>query len=173
MPPRLHQPEEEPKTVSIRTVQQCVGHTKTGARCKRRTARTPYCFAHLEKEQHLKIKPSRINGAGMGLYTTIRRQAHRMVAPYTGRTITRPHNTYRGDYVIQLTNNSPFKYVDANHTTSSSGRFANNARRRDHLTNNSHLSIDHRDRNQAKVVSSRTIPAGSEILARYGNAYWV
>jgi len=126
----------------------------------------------LEKEQHLKIKPSQIPGAGMGLYTTIRRPAHRMVAPYTGRAIERPRNTYNGDYVIQLTSNPPFKYVDANHTTDSAGRFANNARRRDHFTNNSHLAPDYRDPSKAKVVASRPIPAGKEIFAKYGNAYW-
>jgi hypothetical protein len=111
----------------------------------------------------------------MGLYTTTARPAHRMVAPYTGRHITRPENTYTGHYVIQLNSPPqapPYKYVDANHTTDGAGRFANNARRGDHFTNNSHLSIDRRPGGQAKVVASRPIPAGREIFTKYGGAYW-
>ena len=168
MPPR----PQEPISRSIRRSQQCTGHTKTGARCKRRTARTSLCWTHLLKEQHLRIKPSQIPGAGMGLYTTIRRPPHRMIAPYTGRPITRPENTYIGDYVIQLNNAPPYKYVDANHTTDAAGRYANNARRRDHFTNNSHLSPDPAHPHQAKVVASRPIPAGREVFARYGDGYW-
>ena len=162
----------EPISRSIRTSQQCIGHTKSGARCKRRTAKTQYCWTHLLAEQHLRIKPSQIQGAGLGLYTTIRRPAHRMIAPYTGRTITRPENTYTGHYVVQLTHAPPFKYVDSNHTTDGAGRYANNARRRDHFTNNSHLAIDRQHPSQAKVVASRPIPAGKEVFAKYGNAYW-
>jgi hypothetical protein len=108
----------------------------------------------------------------MGLYTTVRRPAHRMVAPYTGRAITRPENTYTGDYVVQLNDRPPYRYVDANHTTSGAGRFANNARRGDQFTNNSHLSIDRQNPDQAKVVASRPIPANKEIFVKYGADYW-
>jgi hypothetical protein len=34
------------------------------------------------------------------------------------------------------------------------------------------LSVDRLHPGQAKVVATRRIPAGREILARYGNAYW-
>ena len=168
-------PVREPPTDNIRKSQQCIGHAKTGARCKRRTARSPYCWTHLEKEQHLRIKPSQIPGAGMGLYTTVARPAHRMIAPYTGRHVTRPEDTYTGHYVVQLNSPPqapPYKYVDANYSTDGAGRFANNARRNDHFTNNSHLSPDRQHPNNAKVVASRRIPAGREIFARYGQGYW-
>jgi len=95
-----------------------------------------------------------------------------MIAAYTGRAITRPEDTYTGDYAIQLTHESPYKYVDANHTTDAAGRYANNARRRDHFTNNSHLAPDRAHPHQAKVVASRPIPAGREVFARYGDMYW-
>ena len=161
-------------TRSTRSVVQCVGHTRTGARCKRRTARTHLCYAHLEKEQHLRIKPSNIPGAGMGLYTTVARRAHRMVAPYSGEYVTKPRDNYGGDYVVSLNSPPdapPYKYVDARKTTDGAGRFSNNARRRDHRTNNSHLT-PHPNSREAKVVASRNIPAGTEILTRYGNDYW-
>jgi len=163
MPPR-RQERHRDEPDSIRKVQQCIGHTKTGARCKRRTSKTPYCFTHLEKEQHLKVKTSQIHGAGFGLYTTVRRPAHRMVAPYTGRSVTRDENDYRGNYVIQLNNNSPFKYVDANHTTDGAGRFANSAVRGDHFTNNSHLSLD-RQHHSSKSGSLSSHPSWPRNLA--------
>jgi len=162
----------EPISRSVRKSQQCVGHAKTGVRCQRRTAKTPYCWTHLLKEQHLRIKPSQIPQAGMGLYTTIKRPANRMIAPYTGRSIVRSNDTYRGDYVVQLNDSSPFRYVDANFTTDGAGRFSNNARRRDHFTNNSHLSLDRQHPNQVKVVASRPIPAGKEVFTKYGADYW-
>ena len=170
MPPRL---VLEPATKSVRTVQQCIGHTQSGSRCKRRTARTSYCWTHLLKEQHLKIKPSQIPNTGLGLYTTIRRPARRMVTPYTGRPIQRPENTYTGDYVLQLNHSPqapPYKYIDANQTTEAAGRFSNMARRRDHLTNNSKLWPDYRN-HQAKIVATRPIPAGGEIRTTYGRNY--
>lgn len=161
-------------TRAVRSVVQCIAHTRTGARCKRRTRRTNLCYAHLEKEQHLRIKKSSIPGAGMGLYTTIPRRKNRMVAPYTGEYVTKPQNNFGGDYVISLNsppNAPPYKYVDARKTTDGAGRFANNARRSDQKTNNSHLSANANSRD-AKVVASRNIPAGSEILAKYGAQYW-
>ena len=165
---------EDTYTRTSRSVVQCIAHTRTGARCKRRTRRTNLCYAHLEKEQHLKIKKSTIPGAGMGLFTTVQRRAHRMVAPYTGEYVTRPQDNYGGDYVVSLNGPPqapPYKYVDARKTTDGAGRFSNNARRQDHKTNNSHLSANSNSRD-AKVVASRNIPAGSEILTKYGNDYW-
>ena len=161
-------------TRTVRSVVQCIAYTRTGARCRRRTRRTNLCYAHLEKEQHLRIKKSTIPGAGMGLFTTIDRRAHRKVAPYTGEYVTKPQDNYGGDYVISLNappNAPPFKYVDARKTTDGAGRFANNARRGDHKTNNSHLYTNPNSQ-EAKVVASRNIPAGTEILAKYGNNYW-
>ena len=167
MPPDIH-------TTAIRKVVQCSGHTLSGARCRRRTSRTNLCYAHLEKEQHLRIKKSTIPGAGMGLFTTVPRRAHRMVAPYTGEYVTKPQDNFGGDYVISLNappDAPPFKYVDARKTTDGAGRFANNARSRDRRTNNSHLSANRNSR-EGKVVASRNIPANTEILARYGHNYW-
>ena len=110
----------------------------------------------------------------MGLYTTVARRAHRMVAPDTGEYVTKPRDNYGGDYVVSLNyppNAPPYKYVDARKTTDSAGRFSNTARRHDHRTNNSHLSA-HANTREAKVVASRNIPAGTEVLTRYGNNYW-
>ena len=171
MPPRLAM---EPPTHSVRTSQQCIGHTQSGARCKRRTARTQYCWTHLLKEQHLRIKPSTIPHTGMGLFTTIRRPAGRMVTPYTGRQISRPQNTYTGDYVVQLNDvprAPPFEYIDANHTTEAAGRFSNMARRQNHMTNNSKIWPDYQH-HQAKIIATRPIPAGGEVLSSYGRSYW-
>lgn len=158
---------------NVRSVVQCSGTSKTGTRCKRRTARTPLCYQHLEKEQHLRVKKSQIPGAGLGLYTTVRRPAHRMVAPYSGTL--HEHNEpggYGGDYVVQLNNRPPYKFVDANKSTDAAGRFSNMARRKDRFTNNAHLTADPKT-HMAKVVSNeRPIAAGREIFTKYGNSYW-
>jgi len=159
-------------TKKISTTVQCGGHTRTGARCKRRTARTSFCYFHLNKEHHLQIKKSQISGGGLGLWTTIARPAKRMVAPYTGEVVHREKNDYGGDYVIQLNNKSPFRYVDARRTNTAPGRFANMARTKDHKRNNAKLSLDYKNPNQAKVVSLQKIPANREILTSYGNQFW-
>jgi hypothetical protein len=97
-----------------------------------------------------------------------------MVAPYTGTLVQRPANRFGGEYVVQLNNFSkpyvpPFKYVDANKTTDGAGRFANDTR--NHRTNNTLLRLDPRN-HQAKLVSSKVIPAGKEVFTSYGKDYW-
>ena len=48
---------------------RCEAHNSNGTRCKRMVAiGVPYCFQHLNKVEHLKIKPSTIPGAGKGLF---------------------------------------------------------------------------------------------------------
>ena len=166
--------KKDTHTHNIRDVVQCKGYTNSGARCKRRTARTQYCYYHLEKVEHVKIKPSKIPGAGMGLFTTIKRPAHRLVASYSGELVSRKKNDYGGDYVIQLSNKPPYKYVDGRKTSSSAGRFSNMARRGDKgVRNNAHLAPDYKHPGQAKVVSNnKAIPANREVFTSYGRSYW-
>ena len=53
---------------------QCEGQTKIGLRCKRNVVRgTPYCWSHLFSAHKLRIGPSRIQGAGMGLFASTSR----------------------------------------------------------------------------------------------------
>ena len=46
---------------------QCVGRTKAGTQCRRRSCiGTPHCWQHLLADKHLRILPSTIEGAGEG-----------------------------------------------------------------------------------------------------------
>ncbi len=48
---------------------RCTGKTVSGTQCKNRACTTgPYCWQHLRKEEFLRVKPSTIKGAGMGLF---------------------------------------------------------------------------------------------------------
>ena len=156
-----------------RRVTRCIARTKLGARCKRRTARTNLCFAHLDSTLHLKIKPSGIRDAGLGLYTTKRRHIREVVAPYSGQKIVTNDPEYRGEYVLQTkrTPPPPYKYVDARLTTSGAGRFSNMARRGNHRKNNAKLGMSVRY-GTANVIAKRVIPAGGEVLTSYGDDYW-
>ena len=157
-----------------RRVTQCTGHTKKGLgpRCKRRTSRTNLCWTHLASEEGLKIKPSRIPNAGLGLFATKDFQIRKPVAPYTGRHISRPNEGYGGPYVLQLPPyRTPFKYVDANRSTDGAGRYSNTSRRGNPGVNNSRLMPDPDDRNVGRIMSTTAIPKGREILTRYGPDY--
>lgn len=49
--------------------EQCVATTNSGQRCKRNTViGCGYCYTHLLKLKHLRIKTSTIEGAGKGLF---------------------------------------------------------------------------------------------------------
>lgn len=48
---------------------KCKGSTLIGMPCKRKSCiGTPYCWSHLRSEKKLRIKPSRLRGAGKGLF---------------------------------------------------------------------------------------------------------
>ena len=47
---------------------RCKSQTKRGDRCKNRTRKSPKCWIHLATEDNLRIKPSTIQNAGLGLF---------------------------------------------------------------------------------------------------------
>ena len=155
---------------SIRKVVRCKGHTKSGARCARRTAKTPYCYQHLKSEQHLQVKQSHIKEAGLGLYTTIDRKKNKPIIEYTGRTVVSHNPDYGGDYVLQVKNDPP-TFINADETTDGAGRFSNMARRGQgyKLKNNSQLATD---RGKGSLKATKNIKSGDEILTNYGAGYW-
>ena len=158
---------------SIRDVVRCNGHTKTGARCKRRTAKTKFCFTHLKSELHLQVKKSNIPAAGLGLFTTVPRhydrKRHRgeVIAPYDGEIVESHNPNYGNDYALQIKRHPP-TFIDARKTTNT-GRWANNAHGGGQ--NNSNLKPDNRHQS-AQIRAARNIPAGGEVLTAYGRDYW-
>ena len=48
---------------------RCICESKNGERCKHKTViGSPYCYIHLLYNKHLRIKPSNIQGAGVGVF---------------------------------------------------------------------------------------------------------
>jgi SET domain-containing protein len=124
------------------------------------------------KKSQLVVKPSRIPGAGMGLFSTINIKKGQQIIEYKGRLErwcdVKKEDGYNG-YLLRVhrlwaINALPFKKA--------LGRFANDA-----------LGIGrhHRLRNNAEYVvyglkcfieATRDIRKGEEILVSYGNEYW-
>ena len=82
---------------------------KKRARCKIRTCATgPFCWIHTKSLDHLRIKPSKIRGAGKGLYTTTHRGPGNIVGHYTGEHLTKKQVESRypgrtlGEYTIKV-----------------------------------------------------------------------
>ena len=48
---------------------RCTSQTQNGKRCKNRTRKSHKCWIHLGKEDNLRIKPSTIPNAGLGLFS--------------------------------------------------------------------------------------------------------
>lgn len=165
--------------MSIRTVVQCHGHTASGARCKKRTAKSPLCWIHLEKEDHVRIKESTIPHAGLGLFTTIARRPHQKVTLYAKGSYVDHTPGHGGEYVLQVKNNPP-TFVDGAETTSGAGRYANNPRRGmrgvPQGSTNAGLGFSTRTDTAFVKTLNRGVPAGRELKASYGHnagqEYW-
>jgi hypothetical protein len=155
--------------MSVRVVVQCKAHTRDGRRCQRRTGKTDLCYQHLDKEYHVRVKPSQIPRSGMGLYTTVPRRRGQVISPYTGDILVNPRDNQLSPYALQVKKHPP-TFIDAKRTNTGSGRYANNCRH-GQCTNNAHLRPGG-GALTANVKASRNIPAGREVLASYGNQYW-
>ena len=58
---------------SEKTWNECVTHSSDGVGCKNISViGDPYCWVHLLWERHLRIKPSRIQGAGKGYFALVK-----------------------------------------------------------------------------------------------------
>lgn len=155
--------------MSVREVVRCSGTTGRGTRCARRTARTSYCYQHLEKQEHLKIKKSGIPNAGLGLFTTVKRKPGDKVAPYTGKIVITHDPDYGNPYALQVKKHPP-TFVDASVSTAGAGRFSNNCRN-GQCRNNAALSYNANQR-KASVKAKQVIMPGKEVYTAYGRGYW-
>ena len=150
---------------------QCIAVAdSTGERCKLRTARGRKCWHHTLRDDNLRVKPSGIKGAGLGLYSGKKRiKKGTSITRYTGEKMTRrqvekryPGNT-RAQYTLCGTKD---RCVDARRTdTPGLGRWANDARG-SKKRNNAKLTRVH------SVKATRNIPPDTEIFASYGASYW-
>ena len=157
---------------SVKECQRCEATTKSGNRCKNRTCRGKLCWQHLKKQEGLRVKPSGIQGAGMGLFTTKPFKKNEKIANYTGEQMSRtqinqryPGNTV-GEYVLCDGNRSNSRCVDGRKTNSSVARFANDAKGTTQRNNARFLQRGF------GIKAGRNIPANREVLVPYGRTYW-
>ena len=68
---------------------RCISKTQDGTRCKNRTTKTNKCWLHLAYRDNLRIKPSTIPNAGLGLFFyKLHVKRYHKLGRYTGRRTT-------------------------------------------------------------------------------------
>ena len=157
--------------MSEKVCERCTATAKNGSRCRNRTCRGDKCWQHLKRDSGLRVRPSQIQGAGMGLWTTRPFKPNEKIGKYTGERLTPaqleeryPGNT-RGEYV--LCPNGGY-CIDGKKTNSSTVRFANDSRGNSHLRNNAVF----KQGSDVLRAGPQGIPANREVFVSYGRRYW-
>lgn len=127
----------------------------------------------IPEADYLYVQPSRIPGAGMGLFTAIPLQRGEVVAVFQGERLSTTEAARRaakGDdaYFVTLLDGST---LDSMHTACFA-KYANDAEGpgTSRLRNNAVITLD--DDDQPCIVATRAIKAGGEVFVGYGRAYW-
>jgi len=122
-------------------------------------------------DQYLKVKRSRISGAGRGLFTTVPISKGSAITEYKGKISSwndADHDEGLNAYIF---------YVNRNHVIDAKGskalaHFANDASgitKMDGMKNNSQYTTRGK---RVFIEAKRDIKAGEEILVAYGKEYW-
>ena len=124
----------------------------------------------------LSIKKSQIPNAGSGLWAEKNFKRGEDIVLYDGEKVTWKECERRnraqpgmGSYYLFV---SKTKCIDAQHTPSAKGRYANDAKgltRLEGLRNNARYEVV---KGQVFIKASRNIKAGEEIFVSYGTSYW-
>lgn len=148
--------------------QRCTANKKDGTQCKSRTCNGQFCYTHTIREFGFAIKKSKIEGAGRGLIAMRDIPQGTTLTPYTGHLSSDPDVDHGGShYVIGLSRNTT---IDAAPRNTAPGRLINDP----HETNlnpNCIWVIDN-IRRKVRIVTTRLIPKGEELLISYGPGYW-
>ena len=151
---------------SRRACGQCTATTAKGNRCRKRTCRSGLCWQHLKRDSGLRIRPSGVPGAGLGLFAAAEFKRGDVIAPYEGEKLTRRRVDERyGDETAQyVLCRDAAHCVDASASNASAARFANDARGSDKRNNARYRGFN--------IAATRTVRPGDEILVPYGREYW-
>lgn len=149
---------------------RCIGRTKTGLQCRRRTCKSlPVCHDHLRIYYGLKIRRSAIPGAGFGLFTLRQFERNENICTYTGEILNNEELNQR--YGIDGT--APFGlYVDRNRVLDSAcyrgiGSWINHNRQP-----NARFVVSQRYPGIIiNIRAIKNIPPNTEILLSYGYEY--
>ena len=149
---------------SVYSSHVCGSPTKGGRRCSRRTSKGTLCWQHGMSVEGLRVKKSKVRGAGLGLFTTRTIKKDKLIDEYKGEKLNTAqlNRRYPGDqtaqYVVQYNTN---KYVDGRKTDSSFARYAN-------AKQNNNAELRHTS-NGVNLESKKKIKANTEIITRYHN----
>jgi uncharacterized protein len=156
---------------TIRDCVQCNAETKSKRRCTRTTCLIEgQCWQHSAASTGLRVKNSRIPGAGKGLFADRDIPKGRRIVEYAKKSnfMPGPVDLSRSDdrhpYAICLT---PRRCWDARSTQSTQARYSNGCDKpgRNDVCNAKMTPL-------GWLVSTRRIQRGDEILFPYGPDYW-
>lgn len=155
--------------------ERCQGRTKDGQECKRTSCMdSKYCFQHLQSVYGVKIAPSKIPGAGSGLFATRDFARGAKIAPLGGRKISQ--ETFENMYDFEdedgekydptapyaYSSSRPGKVNDAM-CERSAGSYANDPRDE---------RVNARIGKAGILKAIKAIAKGDEIYVSYGGDYW-
>ena len=167
--PEPDRPRPNAKGAIVMPTQRCTAITKKGAPCRQRTAKGQFCWCHLSSERGLRIKPSTVPGAGLGLFAARRLPAHSAI-DYTGDRVPLAGDRDGGVYFLQTKRNEA---IDAARTNAGEGRWVNDPRGTAQRANAEFsLYTPPGGQRRAGLRTTRAILEGEEILVKYGADYW-
>ncbi len=149
--------------------------------CEELTDTGDLCAQHAIDMLGLAVKPSTIEGAGLGLFTTRPRRRGEYICAYLGRIMSREDFELAPDaYSVQSYGG---KMLSARYSTDGFGRYANDGR--SNTVNNCVLLTEAkfvrmygqarartREKGAICMAARRSIPAGAELFVSYGDDYW-
>ena len=156
----------------------------TGKQCTRITKITgPYCWQHTVIAEGVRVKESKIPGAGLGLFAEMEFRVGDYISRYAGR-IYRSIDEFEAQYspwnapvyAAEFgTRDEPFT-VDAVASTSGNARYICDGAigQGDRPLTNCQFQVDAEARANSckRVVCTKDIKAGEEIYINYGPDYW-
>ena len=157
---------------------RCTSRTQNGERCKNRTRKSRKCWIHLGKEDNLRIKPSTISNAGLGLFTYKKPfQRGQEIGKYFGRNTTKRELDwmYPGDqqaiYAICENDNDNARCINANHSTDTPLRYINDKRNR-RRNNVKFIRRNATNQYEPYAKTKKRVQPGRELFVSYGPTYW-
>ena len=158
--------------MSIKECVRCEAKTVSGKQCSRNTCiYSKMCWQHSIKFKGLKLKPSKIPDAGIGLFAAKTFKKNSKVAKYGGKVMTKKaYEKTDGVYGYEF---KPGYVLNAESTQSGMGRYSNDCRKSNKkYCKGINAKFSGRKKNNVFIKASKNIKKGSEIYTNYGDTYW-
>jgi len=161
---RKHQSEDR----IVETI-QCEAITRKRRQCKLKTKKGNKCWIHLSMDENLRIRPSQIERAGLGVYADKAPfQRGQKIVEYTGKI----QATNGTDFALQISKNKIINAAQSRNT----GSYINDCRTKNRQQGecpgvNARFVVDRRA-GKVNIKATKRIRPGSEIYVPYGAAYW-